>query len=59
MTQVSRNKPKTAGNGYVSYIVFEGELTRMERVQTHLLIVCFVLLLLLILTNAFWIMRYV
>lgn len=39
----------------VSYIVFEGEMTRMERTNHRLWIFCILLLLTLIGTNAGWI----
>lgn len=38
----------------VSYIVFEGEMTRMERTNHRLWIFCILLLLTLIGTNAGW-----
>ena len=38
----------------VSYIVFEGEMTRMERVNHRLWVLCICLLIALIGTNAGW-----
>lgn len=38
----------------VSYLVFEGEMTRMERVNHRLWVLCICLLVVLIGTNAGW-----
>lgn len=38
----------------VSYIVFEGEMTRMERTNHRLWILCILLLIVLVSTNAGW-----
>ena len=38
----------------VSYIVFEGEMTRMERTNHRLWILCILLLVVLVGTNAGW-----
>lgn len=39
----------------VSYIAFEGEMTRMERVNHRLFILCLALLVALLVTNIGWI----
>lgn len=39
----------------VSYIAFEGEMTRMERVNHRLFILCIVLIVALLVTNIGWI----
>lgn len=39
----------------VSYLVFEGEMTRLERMNHRLFILCLALMIALICTNAGWI----
>ena len=39
---------------YVSYIVFEGEMTRMERIVKRLWILCIILFVALLTTNYMW-----
>lgn len=41
-------------NGSVSYILFEGEMTRMERVIKRLWILAIILIVLLVGTNVAW-----
>lgn len=42
-------------NDKVSYVVFEGEMTRMERTNHRLWILCIILIVCLLGTNAGWI----
>lgn len=42
-------------NEQVSYIVFEGEMTRLERIIRRLWILCLVLLIALLSTNISWV----
>lgn len=42
-------------NDRVSYVVFEGEMTRMERTNHRLWILCIILIVCLLGTNAGWI----
>lgn len=39
----------------VSYVAFEGEMTRLERIIKRLWIICLILILTLVATNLFWI----
>lgn len=39
----------------VSYIAFEGEMTRMERTNHRLFILCICMLVALLVTNGYWI----
>ena len=39
---------------FVSFIVFEGEMTRLERVIKRLWILCIILFIALITTNCLW-----
>lgn len=40
---------------YVSYLAFEGEMTRLERTNHRMFILCLALLVALLLTNLGWI----
>lgn len=39
---------------YVSYIVFEGEMTRLERIIKRLWVLCIILFIALLTTNYVW-----
>jgi len=57
MTQVSNKKPVTGGTGYISYFIYEGEQARMERINCRMFVLVLILLVSLILSNLYWLMR--